>query len=220
MRSIWKIFVCVLLMGCGCASTTHQFDKPLNTLYDSILIEIQPTTMGSPTENTLDKFKNELERYRICAKKNINIIINDPVPTPTFAWMYYDIYAFEFRNRAYQDLNAEDKHIAVFIAYIPGSSVQPNRTNIVGLQYYSSSIATLTLGIEEIELPTLLHEFGHLIGLVDRDRREEPPINANRPSHCNNESCLMFWIVPRTCGDELPAFCEKCLRDIHSLIND
>jgi hypothetical protein len=222
MRKLWQVFLAtVLLVGCIYPPEIPQpgVMQLQGTLYDSILIEVQATTDEGPTQETLNQLKAGLARYRFAPEERIQFIINPPVDPPTRTWLYTSIQDFEIKTRSLYDRNVDDRHLVVYLSYLPGVCIQPDRMDIIGLKYTDTSIAFFTRASADHEVPTLLHEFGHVVGMVNRDHRDEDPVNKDRPTHCNIEECLMYWRVPAT-GDILPTFDERCLRDLQRLINE
>ena len=216
MTKFFKIILTLFLVGCA-TTPLGKMGAATGALYDSIYIEIQPTFNGGPEEEILTSLKRQLHNYHICHMSKIRIVVNKPVKTPRLEWTYNDIEKFEIKHRNAKDWNIYDRRLVLFISYIPGHSIEPNKTDIIGVKYDPTSIAYFTRAGGKKELSVLLHEIGHVIGLaVGRD----DPVNPDRPNHCNNKRCIMYWIVPRIKNDKMPELDDECLKDLYELILD
>lgn len=96
-------------------------------------------------------------------------------------------YYFVFLNGHYRD------DVGDVLTQIPGVSVRGKP--IVGL--YKPAI---TAHLENPDTPiymeqtTLVHEFGHVVGLVDRGIEPTSDHRAtDHGAHCDNPSCIMYW---------------------------
>lgn len=81
-----------------------------------------------------------------------------------------------------------------------------------------------------VEQATLVHEFGHVMGLVDNGvPMVSDHLDPEHPRHCTNNQCVMFWVnegasdmaqfVRRMVdSDSLVMFGEECLEDTRSYI--
>ena len=49
-----------------------------------------------------------------------------------------------------------------------------------------------------------------VFGLVDPSSRAEEPVNPDRPNHCNNINCVMFWHIKRFSH----VLCNLCKADL------
>jgi len=83
---------------------------------------------------------------------------------------------------------------------------------------------------EASEASVLLHELGHLLGLVDNGApMVEPHKDEAHGAHDTDEGCLMYWLVERSgvvdviadrfgAGDEAATpLCDACLADLAAL---
>ena len=116
-----------------------------------------------------------------------------------------EISAIERKNRtAFNSAN----QVAVYILITDGTY---NPTNTLGFAYRNTSmtlfgktIKNSSGGVNQIptsklEISTLEHEFGHLLGLVNlgstMQMNHADPAN---PRHCNNSKCLMYYQIGST----------------------
>ena len=73
----------------------------------------------------------------------------------------------------------------------------------------------------ELESAVLMHEFGHVLGLVNNGT----PMTQNHEGesgHCDNEDCLMFYaaetgdMLAILGGGSIPTLDEQCLDDLQA----
>jgi len=215
MRNFIILFLLLLTSLTSCATTT--FHNPQirhrRMLYDNMVLEIHPTTQSIPNPVALNIFKAKMERFGVCRASNIRIITHDPGIVLIPAWTSSMLQAWEHRHRTRFDDDPDDRSLTVFVSYVTGIHTRVGYNNIVGLKYDDTSIAIFFRNYAPMkEACVLIHEVGHVIGLVDRECREGDPANPDRPSHCNNENCVMFWQIKGS-----PDFDSLCQRDILSL---
>jgi len=104
----------------------------------------------------------------------------------------------------------------MFIAYVSGPYVEGKLSNVAGLQYSESIAMFKDSKIWKTEGSVLLHEFGHLLEIADAEhRKDEVPANADRPNHCNNKRCVMYWQIQ---GPDMD-FGERCKDELRALVS-
>lgn len=219
MRHLVLIF-CLFLTAC--ISPTKLINPepsdPAATLYDRVVIEIYSTDVTPPEDKTFEIFKQKLEEFRICKVDRIFIIPQKPVKHDSVFWNGNSLRALERKHRTIFDPDPDDRFLNVYIAIVPGNHAAPGKQNVIGLQYDDTSIAVFYRKAfnHSYRAALLLHELGHVIGLVDRDFRDDkfgPPVNPQRPQHCNVEKCVMFWRV-----NPKGVFDCRCKKDLLRLI--
>ena len=72
-----------------------------------------------------------------------------------------------------------------------------------------------------VESTVLMHEFGHLLGLVDNGSPAlQDHVDEEHGAHCTNENCLMYYAIQTTgfltnlTGGTIPALDGNCLQDL------
>ena len=217
MRSGLVFAVLVLLSLASCISPTPKELPPppdvaivgSATLFDKITIEIVPVAnFTAINKKSTDALIKNLNDYLICRSANIKVIIRKPVNRLRLLWTYDGIVGFENSYRKVWDRNLNDRHLKLFVACFHGKYVDNNTT---GLRF--GSRRSIALFENTYQRSLLLHEIGHVIGLVDRSKRKGPPANPERASHCNTESCVMYWELERSA-----VFDGKCTKDILNMI--
>lgn len=89
----------------------------------------------------------------------------------------------------------------------------------------STSVGPLGAVERYVEQATLVHEFGHAVGLVNNGLPlESEHHDAEHGAHCSNEDCVMYWQVEGTSGmvdfvvrcvtsGDVVLFADDCLAD-------
>lgn len=211
------LFAAVLVtLFTNCASFTLRTPPPRN-LYDNITIEIAPVTSATPSNDALEYLRSKLDEYRICSARGIKFVIRPEVEVISgIPWNSSKIRSYENTRRTLRDTNTKDRHLIMFMAYVSGSYLEGKLTNIAGLQYNNSIAIFKDSQVWKYEGSVLLHEFGHLLEIADANhRKDEEPVNPDRPNHCNNRRCVMFWQVQRKDAD----FDEQCLEELRALVD-
>jgi len=214
-KRLYTLLLIILLPACIATPKTPPRESQGPTYFDSVTIELVYTERGKPSDAALKFLTTNLKTLNIASQ--IIIVRRQVVYPPIVPWTTSLIKEFEKKHRLIIDQDPENRHLKLFIAYLPDFYLQGTRNNIAGLQYEDSSFAVFIGKIKrKHEGSVLLHEFGHIIGLVARDSREGAPVNPDRPSHCNDTKCVMFWRIP---GEDA-AFDDACLGDLRSSISD
>jgi hypothetical protein len=199
----------LFLPTCTFPPTRPSVDRITN--YDSIVVDLVYIDGFKPTDEALDFFKEQITSLDIATRITIR-----PRQVPnTFLFFPLNrslVVLFEQQNRQLYDLDLKDRQLIMFISCIPGPYIRGGLlTNIAGIQYGATSISVFLNCVNpDHQGSLLLHEFGHILDLVDINQRKEDPVNPDRPSHCNNRRCVMFWQIQ---GPDAQ-FDEDCLRDL------
>ncbi len=181
-----------------------------NDTYDKLLIEIDYVTGFAPTAGAIANF----EEFLLARTHKETIEFNyTALSSPNEEALTLDeVVELESENRdEYNDGSTLAIHI--YFADAPSESDEEGENLVtLGAVYrntsmviYEQTIKELTqnstVSTEEVETATLLHEFGHLFGLVNlstqavHPEHEETIINENNEeegtNHCNVDGCLM-----------------------------
>lgn len=220
MKRLSQIPTAVLIIAAffsitSCVSHPKRvvIEKPTPKLFDGITIEVQPTYSSAYDEASMSKFIEDLEDNNICLSSRVRVVVRPPVIAFQRYWTTADIRFFERRHRRLYDNNRFDRHLILHISLLPGVYGEPGKRRAIGLKYGIHQSIALLRGAFGRNL--LFHEFGHVIGLVDRHKREGEPVNPDRPNHCNAKNCTMFWTVH---ARKAPRLDSLCRRDIRALI--
>lgn len=170
-------------------------------VYKSLVVEIDYMKGYRPRQRTLDNLRNFLETY-LNKPKGISIVLHEITSTSSDSLSMKDVAAVEAKNR---NRFVQHDKTAIYILFTDG--VHPG-DKILGMAYqntsavvygkaikkYSSTVGRLKR--DELETAVLLHEIGHLIGLVNKG--SESQSDHGDPSfhdHCTNKNCLMYHSV-------------------------
>ena len=199
-----------------------------NTVYTSLKIEIQYMPGLKPNPVTIDIFVNMLTA-RLNKPEGIFIELKEIDPTLKTIFSINDISGIESLNRT---LFTNRDQLGAYISIIDGAYYDGNvlalayrNTSVCifgePLQYFSGGVADDAK--TKILAMLFMHEFGHLLGLVDMgtsmvaDHKDD--VNGN---HCNDYSCLMhhtFEMNTRyafTNFDDIPSLDINCINDMRA----
>ncbi len=75
----------------------------------------------------------------------------------------------------------------------------------------------------ELESISLMHEFGHLLGLVNIETpMQTEHLDEAHDKHCDNPNCLMYWkaetsnVLQMITPGSLPGLDAHCLEDLRA----
>jgi hypothetical protein len=204
-------------------------------IYDQLTIELVYPPSFRPTDIAINEFRSFLNE-RLNKSGGINIVetvIEAPSGAP---FSIEEIRAIEEEHREHYTM---DNNIAVYIFFSNGVSTNDTNTSVtLGTAYRNTSIVVYertvrnlasnnpNIELHELEINTLEHEFGHILGLVniqgdDIHNDHEDPAHSK---HCVVEDCLMYFestdgqrIVERISKKGmLPTFDPLCIADLQA----
>jgi hypothetical protein len=182
-------------------------------LFDEVTFEIAPVSSSMPSPRALDKFRLRLHQNNICDYKKIKFIVRKAAVRTAQAWNGFVLHSYELLRRARHDIDPEDRSLNVFVAYIDGPWIEAGRVRrLGGIQYGPSAFAVFKKGAGDRESSVLLHEFGHMIGLVKSS--SAPNYDRQHKNHCAIQTCAMFHTAPGVDAD----YDLHCKKQIRSLI--
>ncbi|MDP2310265.1 MAG: hypothetical protein Q8P18_29890 [Pseudomonadota bacterium] len=202
--------------------------------YTSLQIEVDYVAGHAPDGAALEHLRSTLAE--LCDKPDgVEILLDDEVPDQgSPAWSYATAQALEvtWRDR----YRSPDTGVAVmYYLYVDGHSESDTEAGrILGYAYHGSSLVMfaetmadvsggLLLGLgASVEPTVLVHEAGHLLGLVNNgvDMVEDHQDTAHG-HHDVSEDCIMFWAAETDAiGDLLgagtPDFDAECRADMRA----
>lgn len=199
--------------------SSPQRDFLTDSRYSNVLIEVMyvsSSTAGfnlTPTPADLEYLKGKITHY--CHKKNVVIVVDDPIPysqVPTIAWTSSYLQWFENKHALYSTVGDT---VVLRVLYIPGVYLSAQETRGLAYGDYAFCLFRQQMASSR-ERAVLLHEFGHIIGLVNCGTRclsdHEEKDSAHRP-HCNNEKeCVMYYSSPNIQNPDFDKACQDDLR--------
>ena len=135
---MWKRLLLVLALALilGCASPGKLKPISYDTIYDSLIIEIQPTNQCDMQPEILTKLLEYLHSNNFVNRKNIVVIKRPEIIVVNKIWTSDDITRLISHNRKVFDHNILDRHGAVFLLCMPGyyKSSDGNTDSVAALQ--------------------------------------------------------------------------------------
>lgn len=212
-----------------------------NTSFDRILIEVAYVDGFRPTNITLD---NLIEYLRAHTQKEDIRFTFHPLTSPgEESLTLEEIARLETENRTnYND----GRTLSIYIYFADAPSINDDEDEglvTLGAVYRNTSMVihestirqlaskSVLITVTEVESTALIHEFGHLFGLVDLGTAEvNPHEDPQAPNHCDVEGCLMraelefgtsllSTLEKRAAKglSELPALDAECIRDLQAI---
>jgi len=170
-------------------------------VYKSLVVEIQYVAGFKPQQGTVDYLKNFLETY-LRKPRGINILLKE-IPSIEQNALNKD-HVLTIEN-VYRTRYIQHDQISMYILFTDGVH---SGNKILGMAYGNTSAVVYGEAIRKysnkggrlthqvLETAVLLHEIGHLLGLVNKGtplRSEHVDFASN--DHCSNKSCLMYRSV-------------------------
>ncbi len=206
-----------------------------DTNFKSITIEMVAVQGFEPTPVAVENFKTFLED-RLHKPDGINIIQRSISSSNNAPFNTDEIREIENNTRTL--FNAGDD-IAVYVYFADGSNEDDSGEQVtLGSAYKNTSMVIYegTLrrfgnssprapSLSTIETATLIHEFSHLMGLVDlgtplQSSHESVDDQGDGNNHCNVSGCLMEASIQFTSGimgmSEVPQLDALCIADLQA----
>jgi predicted Zn-dependent protease len=208
--SILTLLVLTVAANSGCTESESEprlGDYAKSYLQDSkytrIIIEIDYAEGFKPSSHALETLRTRINQY--CDKPGGEVVFDDGITTVKSQYTDDDIRNLEEEHRTY-DKSSSD--IVIYILYLDGEYKKDN--NVLGIAYGASSIAVFKEKIDSISIPVwainqvdsedyeasvLVHEFGHLLALVNINYKSERKHESTNQHHCIHEECVMYHSV-------------------------
>ncbi|RME76168.1 MAG: hypothetical protein D6776_01710 [Planctomycetota bacterium] len=250
--SVFGALLCVLGPGCDgrrpvadaavaepVAATLRPGDLALDFVsavdYDTLRIEVDAFEGLAPSEAALERLV-ELLSARLDKPGGIEVVRSSELPRSLRAPVY-DAEQVRAIADAFRDHHSGEpdapRRAVIWVGYLPGSGgLGPEGETALGLAVDASSIAVFPEAIarssprserEAVETRVLVHEVGHLLGLVNNGAPEQWPHEDRRHAHHDRSpACVMYHeIVPAAPGErsglEAVRFCPACEQDLFRL---
>ena len=201
----------------------------LTSEYSRLEIEIDYVSGFQPTQTALNNLQNFLE-LRLNKPGGISILLDDELSSPGLSsFTTQQVYEIEKEHR---DAFTHDNTLSAYFVILDAPYQQQN---VLGVAYFNTSMALFESVIREntgglgqpnastVESSVLMHEFGHILGLVNTG---SPQVTVHEDesheNHCNNENCLMYWAIQTTdlmgnlTGGSIPGLDDNCIQDLRA----
>lgn len=239
MKTRLIILCAVLAFAAGCRKTEQVINnrsEPVDFLsdkkYKSLVVEIQYVEGYKPTDAAMQNLRQFLEA-RLHKPAGIAFVYN-PIASPGKA--FYDVSDAEKIERNFREEHRHGATAAAYFLFLDGAYARDEEnTKVLGIAYGGSSvvmfgktIAGFSDNIMEPSRSTLetavgIHEFGHLLGLVnDGTGMVNEHQDQAHPHHCNNTSCIMYYkaetsdILGILTGNDIPELDQQCISDLQA----
>ncbi|MDF0706706.1 hypothetical protein [Flagellimonas okinawensis] len=173
-----------------------------NDNFDKLLIEIDYVTGFAPTAGAIANFEEFLLARTF--KQTIEFRYSAVPATNEESLTLQEVVDLEEENRNEYN-NGSTLAVHIFFADAPSEGDADNSDLVtLGAVYRNTSMviyestvkqmasSSAAITTEEIETATLLHEFGHLFGLVNLSTQSvNDHEDAEAENHCNVDGCLM-----------------------------
>ncbi len=200
--------------------------------YDKLIVEILYVNGFQPTTATVDNLKAFLSQ-RLNKSGGITII-QTPVSSPGNS--SYSLDAIKNTENAFRTQNTNGTTLtACFFFADADYASNSGSSKVLGIAYGNSSMCIFEKTIREfsggltqpsattLETTVILHEFGHILGLVNNGTpMQAQHQDAANGKHCDDKNCLMYWsvetsdVVANILGSNIPALNSKCLDDLRA----
>ena len=211
MQRIFVITVILVLTTSGCLDSLKdsvvscdnitgecRYEILKGNEYSKIHIEVNYVTGNSPESDALNLLK---QRVQEVTDKSTITVSQSSFGSTDNSYTLEEILELEDKQRTrFKSGNT----FVIHILYLNGEYSDNDQT--LGLAYSGTSFAIfkekiedaafLLISAKDIEKSVLVHEFGHLLGLVNNGYQsphdhEDP----QHPHHSNNEESVMYWAI-------------------------
>lgn len=201
--------------------------------FHRLVVEIVYMPGHAPSPIALDHLSDFLDRWL----DKTEIVINTPrqiASSDQASYSAEDVRALEAEHRtAFSDPEAGT--LATFNIVVDGEYTSEN---VLGIAYHNTStayfggtIARISGGLtqprrRDVEATIWLHEYGHLMGLVDIGTPMQAPHRDDpNGAHCTENACIMYHafnnadLLGNLLGLDIPDLDPFCEADIRALQN-
>jgi hypothetical protein len=201
--------------------------------YDKLVVEVQYFPGFAPTSTAVNNLKTFLEA-RLNKPGGITITQTQIVSPGKSFYSANDIRGIEKANRT-ENASVNDKILTAYLLYVDADySENSGSSKVLGIAYAATSMAIFENTVKEfsggvgepavstLESTVMLHEFGHILGLVNNGSAPQSN-HQDTPhgKHCTNENCLMYYSAETSdvvgnllTGGGVPELDAACLADL------
>lgn len=203
--------------------------------FRSLTVEIQSVPGFEPLPTTLSNLKSFLEEH-LDKPDGVRIITKAFIPHSIDGTERYSPDDVRRLDRENRKTFSQGNQLSAFVLFLDGKSSRDDTVySTLGQTYWNTSMVIFannvrrtanTLGGSQhalaiVESVTLLHEFGHVLGLVNNGTSlTTQHLDEAHPAHCNNPRCLMHYsiesgVLERVLGSgEIPELDTACRSDL------
>ena len=212
---------------------TSAIDLLTNNRFSSLTLEIDFVTGTKPSNQALDSLTSFLGEY-LNKPNGISIILDDEIPSPERS--DFQLQHIKKLEKKYRDEYSTASNLAVYLLVLDGAY---KKDDLDGLAYLNTSIVLFGeviksnyggLGqptIATAESAVLMHEFGHLLGLVGKGTPSQSDhLEVGKGAHCSTQGCLMASTIQTSDGNWnlsggiIPKLDSLCFQDLSAIIGN
>lgn len=237
-KLILFLLLTFLLIGCkkedpfdkNSKIVAHDFLSEEN--YDELIIEIVYVNGQEPTQQAVDHLVTVLSQ-RLNKPKGVKVI-KKSIPSPGFS--SYSISRIKEIEEEHRTSFPKRHKLGAYIFFADaGYEGDQGNQKSLGVAYGTTSMAIFEQTVKDysgglgqpsthiLEATVMLHEFGHVLGLVNNGSLMQTP-HQDLPNghHCDNQNCIMYYAAETTdiigflTGETVPGFDANCLADLSS----
>lgn len=171
--------------------------------YRALVVEVDHVQGHAPAASALQVLEARL-RERCNKPDGVTVVVDDVVPS---GGNVYSVAANQALEAQHRDRFASGTTAVMYFLYLDGQSDQDSGSGrVLGWAHGPSSVGIFRESVaasanalataEEVEAAVLVHEAGHLLGLVNNGtpmvaNHEDPAHRA----HDTNDGCIMHWLI-------------------------
>jgi hypothetical protein len=229
-----------------CKGQSEPYLYVTDKIAKQLTFEIDYVQGQLPNQGALDVLKSRLQALGISGHvkkpEGVEIMIDDTLPAHVEADHAYTFNELDALISSNKNTRNAGKYAAAYLLYVDGHFAEDTSSSkVLGFAYGGDSIvifkSTITrlcntgLFASEVcrvsEASVLLHEFGHLMGLVNNGlSMASNHQDDSHGSHDSNAACVMHWTLENSEGVTLllnriisgdsgvPSFDAACLADM------
>ncbi len=176
-----------------------------NTNYDKLVIEVQYMTGAQPSSAAVNNLTSFLQD-RLNKTAGISIVQTTIASAGKATYSVSDVTAIENTSRTQK---TSGKTLTAYILFVDGDySDNGTDTKVLGITYGTTSMVIFEKTIQgfsgglskpsaaTLETSVTQHEFGHVLGLVDRGTPlTSSHLDTAHDKHCTDKNCLMYYLA-------------------------
>ena len=198
--------------------------------FDQLIVEVVSVDGYGPNPDALDNLADLLNQ-RLKKPAGITFVQRTIEPTGNVSFTANDLRTLEDEVRTEY---AEEDKLAGYIFYADAEYAENTESSkVLGVAYSSTAMCIFKETIQDhsgglgeaselvLESAVLMHEFGHVLGLVNNGTPMTQD-HEGESGHCDNEDCLMYYAAETSDmlgilgGGSIPSLDDQCLDDLQA----
>lgn len=223
----------VVAMGCGPSSSSAGGAAPVGpgaaaaalvgpARHQRLRVEVDHVEGRRPSDEALALLRQRLEE-RTDHPGGVEVVVDDVLPPTDRA--LHTLEQLRMLDAVHRDGWPTDDVGVIHVLYLDGAADRSVGDHLVGAAFGPTSIVIFLDAIREavggaarrvteVERWALVHEAGHVVGLVGLGAPQVVPhTEGYRQGHCDQPGCVMGWSVDERATD----FCPRCKDDLRAI---